>query len=326
MLNFILVRKLSLSAVLAIVFQALLLTSCLTFKSTKDLTRSTKTIPIQTTTTTSSNSSLIVQPSHNVMLIMLENREYSSVFGSNNAPYLTYLANKYGYASNAYAATHPSLPNYLAIVSGNTFSITTDCESCSAPGITIINELASKHITWGAYFQSMPYPCFRGYSSSTGYAKKHNPFMYFPAITENPNLCDQIMPLKALFPVINTNPPSFIFVVPNLCNDGHNCPNITLDSWLESFIPTVISSEWFKHNGIIIITFDEGVSDLGCCNVAHGGHILTVVIKAGLSNVVQTTPVDTYGILATIEDLYSIPKLGESQNSANGSLLDLINK
>ncbi|HVA02381.1 MAG TPA: hypothetical protein VMU64_01430 [Acidimicrobiales bacterium] len=60
---------------------------------------------------------LLVPPK--VMVIMMENESASNVIGNPTLPYITSLAADYGSATASYAFGHPSLPNYLEIVSGS---------------------------------------------------------------------------------------------------------------------------------------------------------------------------------------------------------------
>ena len=53
-----------------------------------------------------------------VYVIIMENKEYGSIVGSSAAPYLNSLIARYGEATNLYAETHPSEPNYIALTSG----------------------------------------------------------------------------------------------------------------------------------------------------------------------------------------------------------------
>jgi hypothetical protein len=273
--------------------------------------------------TTSPNS--VKHPAH-IMLIVLENRESNEIIGASQAPFFNELAAKYGFAAQSFGRTHPSLPNYLELISGTTFGITSDCESCQVTGDNLATQLQSAGIAWGAYFQNMPYRCYLEDSYQGLYAKKHNPFIYFKNLSEQSDMCDNLQPYgNLLSQIANSSAPDFIWVTPNLCNDGHDCPNAAIDSFLSSFVPTVMKSTWFANNAAIIITFDEGASDLGCCRYADGGHIATIVISSEIhKHLISNTPVDTPGILSSIESVYNLPKLNEANNPASGNISNLL--
>lgn len=113
--------------------------------------------------------------SSHVVTVVLENEERSAVIGSSAAPYVNALARRYGTLMQSFAITHPSLPNYLALTSGSTQAIESDCTDCHVPARNIVDQLEAAGISWKAYLEDVPSPCFLG-AGHAGYAKKHNPF------------------------------------------------------------------------------------------------------------------------------------------------------
>ncbi|HET9154234.1 MAG TPA: alkaline phosphatase family protein [Solirubrobacterales bacterium] len=93
---------------------------------------------------------------------MLENREYEEVLGNPEVPYLQHLAEKGAVATNYYGVSHPSLPNYLALFAGSTFGITEDCTDCVVTGPNLATQLSRAGISWRAYMETMPEPCYSG--------------------------------------------------------------------------------------------------------------------------------------------------------------------
>ncbi len=260
-----------------------------------------------------------------LMLIVLENREAGSVLGNAGAPYFNSLAQHYGLAAASYARTHPSLPNYVDLISGGTHGITSDCTECAVDGTTVADQLSGAGVSWKAYMEGMPSACYQGASAGGLYVKKHDPFLYFRHLVATPSLCDRVVPYGELSKdLASMDPPDFMWVTPDLCNDGHDCPNSAMDRWLSRMVPMVMRSAWFESNGVIIITFDEGSSDAGCCGVAQGGQIATVVITRRVRGGRRWThPVDTAGVLATVEDLYGLTHIGEAADGRSGNLLYL---
>jgi len=72
-----------------------------------------------------------------VVLIVLENHSFETVIGNSEAPYLNSLANWWSLATGYSGVSHPSLPNYLAMIGGSTFGVTSDCTDCfvNAPSL-----------------------------------------------------------------------------------------------------------------------------------------------------------------------------------------------
>ena len=264
-------------------------------------------------------------PAPHVMLIVEENRSESDVIGSSDAPYINGLASRYGLATASYGQSHPSLPNYLELLSGSTHRVSDDGTQYSFAGPTLVDQLEGRHITWRAYMESMPSACYTG-SSSGQYAKKHDPFMYFQSITDNASQCQNVVPVRSLQTDLKSpQAADFIWITPNLCNDGHDCSTTTADAWLQTELATVLTSSWFQQNGLVIITWDEGSDSSGCCGGADGGHIATIVIAANQqAHLTSAHPVDHAGTLRTIEQLYGLPFLGDAACTCSGDLNPLI--
>jgi hypothetical protein len=260
-----------------------------------------------------------------VMLVVLENRERGAVIGDPGAPYLNGLARRFGTAENAVATTHPSLPNYLELLAGTTFGIDSDCGGCQVDGSTLVDQLEAKGIGWKAYMEAMPVPCFRGVSHGT-YAKKHDPFMYVSHLADDPTRCQRVVPYNQLLPDLTSgSAPPFLWVTPDLCDDGHDCSTAIMDAWMARNLEPVLASSWFRDHGVVIVTFDEGTSGASCCNGAHGGRIATIVVAQGAPGALRSTlPVDHAGTLATIEDLFGVAHLRDAACPCAGVLTPLL--
>jgi phosphatidylinositol-3-phosphatase len=273
-----------------------------------------------------------------VMVVVLENQEYGSVVGSAAMPYFNQLAAKYGLATAYHARTHPSLPNYLDLIAGSTLDITSDCTACHVDGDTIVDQLAKNKVHWTAYMGGMPDVCYQGAdypaNTDTGYAKKHDPFMYFTHLRNDPRACGNIVPESRLATDLGgTDASPFLWVSPTLCDDGHNttdrCGPAATDRWLSTTVPQVLQSSWYAQGGIVVVTFDEGATDSAssCCGGAHGGHVATLVISKDVKpGARMDTPVDHAGTLRTIEALYGVPYLRTAADPQSGDLMPLLGR
>ncbi|HEX7612769.1 MAG TPA: alkaline phosphatase family protein, partial [Candidatus Limnocylindrales bacterium] len=138
-----------------------------------------------------------------VYVIILENREYGSIVGSSAAPYINSLIARYGQATNLYAETHPSEPNYIALTSGGLQGTNSGgAYNLGAPNLFDQIEAAGR--TWRVYAQSYPGNCYLGsgtdaVADGTGapgdYARKHNPAISYTSISGNPARCANITKL-----------------------------------------------------------------------------------------------------------------------------------
>ena len=253
----------------------------------------------------------------------MENEEYGGVVGARSAPYINGLARRYALARAMYAVGHPSLPNYLALTGGSTFGIDSDCTSCSVDATSVVDELEHARISWKAYMEDLPHSCFTG-ASAGDYAKKHDPFAYYTRITHDPRRCGNIVPLTQLGADERAHAlPRFVWITPNLCHDMHDCSVSAGDRFLATLVPALLHS--LGRDGVLFLTWDEGSSDAGCCRLASGGHIATIVAGPGARRGARmTTPADHYSILQTIEDLFRLPRLRGAACACTVSLRTLL--
>ena len=261
-------------------------------------------------------------PAH-IVVIVMENKEYDSIIGSSDAPYLNKLANQNVLLTEAYAVSHPSLPNYLALTGGSTFGITSDCTDCNVKGKNIVDELEGHGISWKAYMQSMPSPCYRSASAGTSpndYAKKHNQFMYYNDIRNRPKRCNKIVPFTQFPKDLNSGLPQFAWITPNECKDMHSCSVQTGDSWLKNLVPKILPE--LGTNGILIVVFDEGSTDAACCALGTGGgHVVTIIAGPGAKASTKIrTAADHYSLLRLIEDAWGLKRLRHASDSSTPTI------
>ncbi len=261
-----------------------------------------------------------------IVLIMLENRDYKTVIGADTQmPMLNTLAQQEVILSNYFAVTHPSLPNYIALVSGSTQGITSDCKDCFVNQPNLADLIEASGRTWKSYMESMPSPCFIG--NANPYAQKHNPFLYFDSIRLNPARCDQsIVPLTTLdTDLANNQLPNFSFIMPNLCNSGHDCSPATADKWVTDMVAKLQASPVLGIKSLIIIAFDEGSdkSTESCCGMGRpaGGQVAVVLISpTALPEFTDNTPYSHYSLLKTILTAWKLPALGQTSQDSTQTI------
>lgn len=248
-----------------------------------------------------------------VYVIVLENRGYPDIVGNSSAPYFNGLLHRYASLTDMFGETHPSQPNYFALFSGSTQGATTD-GTYNLPARNLADQLESHGRTWAVFAQNVPYGCYTGGTSSGGadgsgtYARKHNPAISFTNISGNPGRCSHITDFAHFDPAAA----DFELIIPNLCNDMHDCSTSHGDQFLASFVPRITGSAAFA-NSVLFITFDEGTT-----NAYGGGRIATAVI----SPLVRPGSVDPellhhYAIVRTIEDAWGLGCLANSCTSPN---------
>jgi phosphatidylinositol-3-phosphatase len=240
---------------------------------------------------------------------------------------------------------------------------------------TIANQLTSVHFTWKGYMEDMGnvasreaavcgHPALNSQDQTQtavagdGYVSRHDPFVYFDSITGDASYCDAHVTalgstngaLPSSAPPGTTGlatdlkhestTPNLSFIVPNVCDDGHDypCTNETtptssavgdIDNFLSKWVPLITSSPAFKRDGLLVITFDEAAGppngdSSSCCNEMPGPNsplpgingpgggkigavLLSPFIKGGT---VSNTDYNHYSLLASLENLFGLPKLG----------------
>jgi hypothetical protein len=171
--------------------------------------------------------------------------------------------------------------------------------------------------------ENLPHPCYRG-ASAGEYAKKHDPFAYYDRVAQNPGQCSHIVALTQLAHDETARAlPRFVWITPNLCHDMHDCAPPQGDAFLAGLVPPLLAA--LGPRGLLVLTWDEGTTDDGCCGLAAGGHIATILagpaVRAGAR---LATPVDQYSILQTIEDLLRLRRLRGAACVCTPSLAPLL--
>lgn len=241
------------------------------------------------------------------VVIVFENKEYDDVVGSASAPTFRALTRRYALLTDYRAVAHPSLPNYLALVSGSTHGITSDCTDCVVDAQNLADTLARAGKSWKTYAEGLPSPGFLGPSAGR-YAKKHDPFLYFNDVIDNDDRLRDVVPLTAFRADVRANRlPDFSLVVPDLCHDMHDCPVATGDHWLAGFLRPLLRSPVLARSAVFVV-FDEGTRTVG-----GGGHVPALVLGSTVRPNARTTqPLNHYSLLRTIEDSWHLSLLGRS--------------
>jgi hypothetical protein len=253
----------------------------------------------QPATTSSGGESDLPEPAH-VLVVVFENKAAEEVLGSPDAPYLTSLAASGVEFTDAHAETHPSQPNYVALFSGSTQGVTDDSCPLSLTGENLAGQLLAAGKTFTGWSEDLP-AAGSPVCTAGGYARKHNPWVDFPALPAEVN-----QPLSAL-PADYADLPTVSFVVPNLCHDMHDCDVATGDAWAQDTLAPYV--EWARtHESLLVVTFDE--SERGDA----GNHIATFLVGPMVETGPTDQRIDHYSLLRTVEEMYGLEPLGEAAN------------
>jgi phosphatidylinositol-3-phosphatase len=257
-----------------------------------------------------------------VAVIVMENHEFGSIIGSSDAPFLNGLAARSALLTNYDAVGHPSLPNYLALLGGSTFGITSDCTDCTVDAPNLVDQLSTAGIGWRAYMEDLPSPCFTG-ASAGGYVLRHDPFLYFDDVRTDPQRCANVVPYPQLASDAAAGRlPPFVWITPNLCHDMHDCSVQVGDAWLASAVPALEPS--LASDGVLIVVWDEGTSNAGCCGATSGGGRVVAIVggPGARAGATVDAAANHYSMLGLIESKLGLPPLAGARTapSIHGAL------
>jgi hypothetical protein len=203
-----------------------------------------------------------------VFYVMEENRDSSQVYGASDAPYINgTLMTTYEYATNYTNVVHPSEPNYVWLEAGFDMGLTTDNDPTASNSTSttdhIVNYLGRVGKTWKSYQENLPGQC--GITSSGQYAAKHNPFVFFQDVVGSYSapsascLAHVVDYSNLATDLASGTLADFIEVTPNLCDDGHDCANASVEAFLQSAtmqaVITYVTAP--AHHAILVLDWDE---------------------------------------------------------------------
>jgi acid phosphatase len=208
-----------------------------------------------------------------VFVVVEENADYTEVTPK-TMPYLAGLAAEYGTATEYYADTHPSIGNYFMLTSGRVVS-RDDHFASAVDQDNLVREIVRAGKTWKSYVEAIPRAGFVKLNYDDGrYASRHNPLVYYTDVHDDSAQARHVVPFEQLAADLEHDSlPDFGFIVPDLCDDGHDCPLETADLWLRAHIDPLVQSPRFQENGLLLILYDEAEGD-----AAHGGGRVSWVV------------------------------------------------
>ncbi len=258
-----------------------------------------------------------------VVTVVLENTSYTDIVGSKNAPYINGLIGQGGLATMYMdSGTHPSLPNYLYMVSGATqygglIDISPTTNPFPVDKVDLGQQLQTAGVPWRAYMDAMVDPC--RITDNGTYATKHNPFVYFKywQVTNNATCKMVDVDYAANFNTdLTAGKTQFMWITPDLNHDGHDTDLATADTWCKANIQPILDSQVFKDGGVLFLTWDEG----GTVNfIQTDDHVPMIIVspkikQAGMQSATKYTHAS---YLATVEDIFGLQRLGAAAQAQN---------
>ncbi len=283
-----------------------------------------------------------------IFVIVLENHGYNQIIGNANAPVINALAAQYNSATDYRAVQHPSLPNYIAMVAGDSFGIQNDNPPAVSipPGPWNINaptvgsQLEAIGKDWKDYQEDLPATGSRFADwpgdNNTGsvYAVKHNPFPYFQAHQTQAEF-NKMVPLTELFgDLAGDDAPALAYIIPNQCNNMHdnNTPLSPCSGYDDAalvargdheigiLIKAITGSTvWEEGKSALFIIFDEAEHQ-----PLDSPLVAIAITNYGIQGVQDPTPYNHYSLLKTIEAAFGLPYLGHAADPGTMTMAPML--
>jgi len=266
-------------------------------------------------------------PPDHLIVVVEENHSFGQIIGSPAAPFLNRLAAHGTLLTHDYGINHPSLPNYVALLSGRT-PIHDNCQACTFPGPTLVDQLEARHLSWAAYLQGLPRPCST-VAHRGAYTEAVNPFMHAAQVRDHPARCDRVLPFSRFHAdLVAGRLPTVAFVMPDLLHEMHSGPVRVADAWLRRLVGELQGTPVWRQDTRLVVTFDESTRHdvRSCCaGLARGGRIATVVAGPRVPQGRDPTFYSHYSLLRSIESAFGLPLLGHAGDPATATIPALAN-
>jgi len=271
-----------------------------------------------TALTESPTSNVVGKTFNRFVTIWCENTDYDMAFGD---PNFAWIASQGILLNNYTAITHPSQPNYVASVGGSTHGITDDdFHRISNSSKTIVDLLDAKGISWSVYQEDMPFSGFEGsyHNQKTGnndYERKHNPLMSYDIVTQDLNRLARSKNFTLFNSDLASNKlPQWMFITPNMTNDGHDTSVTVAGKWARSFLTPLLTNTNFMKKTLVLLTFDETASYTS--NNQVFSVLLGDAVPATKKGTTDSTRYTHYSQMATVENNWGLSNLGLGDSTA----------
>jgi phospholipase C len=243
-----------------------------------------------------------------IFIVVLENTWFARAA---EAPFLQSLAARGALFSNYYAVSHPSYPNYLAMVAGSTLGVKDDKQR-DFDATSLVDLLEPAGVSWKVYAEDLPSPCFLGGSSPDGlYVRKHEPYISFRNIQRSPARCARIVNADQLSADLAADDlPQYSLYIPNVRHDGHDTSLGEMDAWLRGFLTPLLQDPRFMRRTLLVVTFDE---DAGLWTNRIYTAFVGDMVQPGITN---GNAYNHYSLLRLIEENFGLGTLHREDSQA----------
>src|SRR5438128_5800410 len=241
------------------------------------------------------------------VVVLMENHDLSDIYVP--APYMTQLADQYAFSQHWESITNPSQPNYIAVIGGSTFGVSGDGNHPNLNDPTLVDIIENSGHTWNAIAEGSGSGC----SINPDRGEDHFPFLSYTTITGSAARCADLHSGGPTDVVAALNAgTSFIWFTPN---DGHNMHDNSVasgDSWLQSWVPGLLTAMGSKKAALIIM-FDEAYTSPPYIYMSFSGTATKLAYKS-------TASYSHYSLAKLLEDVWGGGNLGQGDVNAPSPL------
>jgi phospholipase C len=242
------------------------------------------------------------------VVIILENTEFHDAV---RQPFLGKIAKKGALLSNYYGVTHPSQPNYIALIAGNTHGVNSN-HNYSLSQRHLGDLFLEKGKTWKTYVENYPGECYLKATAQGSYVRKHVPVLSFTSVQNNPALCKRVVEAKEFKKDLDSySLPEFSLYIPSNDSNGHDTGIAHADAWIAKTFGKVFENSNALKDTLFVITFDEG-------SYQENNQVYTLLYGAGVQpGATSQKRYNHYSLLRTIEKIYGLASLGQNDDQAS---------
>ncbi|KAJ5770683.1 uncharacterized protein N7511_002734 [Penicillium nucicola] len=286
-----------------------------------------------------------------ILHIVFENEVYGWTMSD---PYWKLLSTKGKLLSNSHGITHPSLPNYAAILAGDFFGMANE-DFYNVNSTTIYDLLDAENVSYATYSEwYSPAVTHRGDKdcnnyifngpidntnpdwNSQVYRRLDVPALLFSTYTSSYERCTKMYDANKTFPehVKSHTLPEYTFYVPDMLHNGHDPMSDSdyvhqpqtsgswFNSWLDLYLPDLEA-----QGTLVVLTFDEATWENDDDYIPNNdNHMVTMLFGAGVTpNTTDDTYITHYGFMRGAIQNFGLGSLGRNDtNATNGNLYDLV--
>ncbi|KAF7167907.1 hypothetical protein CNMCM6106_003277 [Aspergillus hiratsukae] len=286
-----------------------------------------------------------------ILHIIFENEVFSWTMAD---PYWQLLARRGKLLTNSHGITHPSLPNYAALLAGEVFGMANE-DFYNIDATTIYDLLDVRGIDYATYVEWYtpavtkrgPLDCnnyiFNGPIDSTNpnwasqvYRRLDVPALLFSTYTSDYERCTKIYNATEKFAddVNSHKLPAYSYYVPDMLHNGHDPMSdsdyahqtTTSGYWFNAFLDLYLP-ELEKQGTLVVATFDEATwQNDDDTTPNNNNQIVTLLFGAGVTpDTKDDAYITHYGLLRGAIQNFELGSLGRNDtNATNGNLFDLV--